>query len=163
MVNIQKGINDVYENKIYKVRLTKDRIYVKRNEGTLKIIFAKDYLIENEGTDIVRDIFNYIVSLFINKDIVLKISGKNKITLTKDTFSLQGSIRFENVKLHNPILYNVELLNVDFSKSREAAIGFSTVKNCVNINTMALKILYTNVTNQDYFNKLIKKLELSGN
>lgn len=156
--------NFIYNDAPYQVKIVDNEVHISKLRGKLKILFSNDLLKGDVGGNIVTNIYHYIVSLLKTKnDLILKIEGENIITLTKDLLSLQGCVSLKNVKINNPTLNNVELLNVDFSKSCEAAIGFSTVKNCKSNKGMALKIVYINITNQDNLDKLIKKLEIAGN
>lgn len=156
--------NLVYLDLPYQVRVVGNEIHVTKIKGKLRIVISDRLLNGDAGGNMVSNIYHYVVGLLKTKnDLLLKIEGENVITLTKDLLSLQGCVSLKNVSINNPVLHNAELLNVDFSKSCEAAVGFSTIKNCKSNKGMALKIGYTNISNQDKLDKFIKKLEIAGN
>lgn len=151
------------DNKYYRVYLGKNKIIIyskePSNAGVLKILFSTQCLEVNPKLIemIYKDITIYLKDRF---NVALSLVGENVVTITKNQFILQGSVKLNNAKLTNPILDNVSISHSDLSKSKEIVAIRSVIQECKSKISMPLRFYLVDIYRQSEFERHIRKLTI---
>ena len=116
----------------------------------LHIKFTDKVLNEDLEQSPITELINDLAERLDDRSLTLHIKGESFITLSyRYALQLIGDVYLDNVKLNNPLIENSRLIDVDYLKSDEAEIRYTTIHNSSSpkdVRLAAIILKYCSVT-----------------
>lgn len=116
----------------------------------LHIKFTDKVLNEDLEQSPITELINALAERLDDRSLTLHIKGESFITLSyRYALQLIGDVYLDNVKLNNPLIENSRLVDVDYLKSDEAEIRYTTIHNSSSpkdVRLAAIILKYCSVT-----------------
>lgn len=126
-------------------------LVLDQNTGAkLNIKFTEKVLNEDLEESPITELINTLAERIHDRVLNLHIKGESFITLSyRYALQLIGDVYLDNVKLNNPLIENSRLIDVDYLKSDEAEIRYTTIHNSSSpkdVRLAAIILKYCSVT-----------------